>query len=149
MTLLVGYVPTATGFSAIREAEREALARDTDVLVVNVVGPLGYTVPTAADERDLDAVIAHLTGAGVDCALRQVTEEKSPAEVLLAVADEVDATLIILGLHQRSWLAQRVLGSTARSVVLSAPCPVLIVPDIDPQAPKAADGSAPKPPFMP
>lgn len=151
MTVVVGYVPTATGFTAIREAEREALSRQTDVLVVNIVGPLGYTVPTAADDRDLDAVQAHLAAAGVACSLRQFTDEKSPAEILLATAREVDATLIVLGLHQRSWLAKRVLGSTAREVVLAAPCPVLVVPDVDQAGPESVvgDGLPIKTPGMP
>lgn len=151
VTIVVGYVPTATGLSAIDEAGREGLARDTDVLVVNVVGPLGYTVPTAADERDLDAVLARLEQAGVDRALRQSTDDTSPADVLVAVAREVDASLIVLGLHQRSWLAKRVLGSTARAVVLAAPCPVLIVPDVDPRTSESlfGDGPALKAPGMP
>ncbi len=131
MTVVVGYVPTDTGFSAIREAEREALARDTDVLVVNVVGPRGYTVATAADDKTLDAVVSHLSASGVRCAVREVNDERSPADILLEVAREVDATLIVLGMHQRSWLAKRALGSTVRSVALAAPCSVLVVPDID------------------
>lgn len=130
-TVVVGYVPTATGFSAILEAEREALARDADVLVVNVVGPRGYTVPTAADDKDLEAVVEHIRAAGVTCTVREVTDETSPAEILLAVAREVDAVLIVLGMHQRSWLAKRALGSTVRSVALAAHCSVLVVPDID------------------
>jgi len=33
MTIVVGYVPTETGFSAIKEAEREARTRDIEVVV--------------------------------------------------------------------------------------------------------------------
>jgi nucleotide-binding universal stress UspA family protein len=135
MTIVVGYVPTETGFSAIKEAEREAQARNVPVVVVNVVGPAGYTVPTAADERDLDAVTAYLTKRGVQNSLRQVTDDASPADVILAVAKEVDAALIVLGLHQRPWIARELLGSTARSVVLAGACPVLIVPDVDERKP--------------
>jgi nucleotide-binding universal stress UspA family protein len=131
MTVVVGYVPTETGFSAIKEAVREARSCDVDVVVINVVGPVGYTVPTAADERDLDAVTAHLNQSGVRNSRRHVTADASPADVILGIAEEVEATLIVLGKHHRTWIAQRLLGSTARSVVLAAPCPVLIVPDID------------------
>jgi nucleotide-binding universal stress UspA family protein len=131
VTVVIGYVPTETGYSAVKEAEREARSRGVAVVVVNVVGAAGYTVPTAADERNLDAVTARLTESGVPNSLRQVTDDAAPADVILGVAREVDASLIVLGLHQRSWIAKRVLGSTARSVVLAAPCPVLIVPDID------------------
>ena len=134
---------TETGFSAIKEAEREARARDIEVVVVNVVGPAGYTVPTAADERDLDAVTAHLTNHGVRNSVRQVVDDASPADVLLGVAKELDASLIVLGMHQRLWIGRQLLGSTAMSVVLAAPCPVLIVPDIDPRKPVSGDGDAP------
>ena len=132
MTVVVGYVPTETGFSAVTEAERQARCRDVPVVIVNIVGPTGYLVPTAADERDLEGVLAHLTAAGVRNSLRQVTDDAPPSDVILRVAREVNASLIVLGLHQRSWIAKRALGSTARSVVLGgAPCPVVIVPDVD------------------
>jgi nucleotide-binding universal stress UspA family protein len=143
MTVVVGYVPTETGFSAVREAELEAKARDVPVVVVNVVGPAGYTVPTAADERDLDAVTAYLTRSGIPNSLRQVTGAASPADVILAVAKEVGASLIVLGLHQRPRIARELLGSTTRSVVLAGPCPVLIVPDVDERKPRYEHVQAP------
>jgi nucleotide-binding universal stress UspA family protein len=147
MTVVVGYVPTETGFSAVTEAERQAHSRDAAVLIVNVVGSAGYGVPTAADQPDLDAVAAHLTASGVRNALRQVTDDAPPGEIILNIAREVDASLIVLGLHQRSWLARRVLGSTARTVVLAAPCPVLIVPDVDPHSKEAQAAKADAPPL--
>ncbi len=145
MTVVVGYVPTETGFSAVTEAERQAHCRNVAVVIVNVVGTEGYRVPTAADERDLDAVAAHLTAGGVRNSLRQITDDARPADIILGVAREVEASLIVLGLHQRSWIAKRALGSTARSVVLGAACPVLIVPDIDQRSkqPRSTDIEAP------
>ena len=131
MTIVVGYVPTQTGLLAIEEAAREAHARDTDVIVVNVVGPAGYVVPTAAEEKTLDAVAARLSRDGVRNSLRQVNAETSAADVILGIARDVDASLIVLGMHQRSWLAKRAFGSTIRSVALAAACSVLVVPDVD------------------
>ncbi len=131
MTVVVGYVPTETGFSAVTEAEREARCRGVGVVVVNVVSTAGYVLPTAADQQNLDAVAAHLSAAGVAHSLRHVTDNSAPSEVILDVAREVGASLIVLGLHQRSWIARRVLGSTAQSVVLGAPCPVIVVPHVD------------------
>lgn len=148
MTVVVGYVPTETGFSAVTEAERQARCRDVAVLVVNVVGSAGFSVPTAADQKDLDAVTAHLTASGVRNSLRHITDDAPPAEVILNVAREVDASVIVLGLHQRSWIATRVLGSTARSVVLDAPCPVLIVPDIDQRSKERLSEEADAPPLQ-
>src|SRR5664279_2538392 len=79
MTVVVGYVPTETGFLAVTAAEREARAIDAPVVIVNVVGYSGYTVPTAADERDLDAVGAYLTAHGVRNSLRHFDEVESEA----------------------------------------------------------------------
>jgi hypothetical protein len=88
--------------------------------------------------------------------LHQITDEAPPAEIILDVARDVEASLIVLGLHQRSWIAKRVLGSTARSIVLAAPCPVLIVPDIDQHSQGGRSADAPPlssmgqtPPFTP
>jgi nucleotide-binding universal stress UspA family protein len=131
VSIVVGYVPTETGFSAIKEAEREARARDVPVVVVNVIGPAGYAVPTAADERNLDAVTDYLTNNGIQNSLRQVSEAGSAADVILEIARELSASLIVVGLHQRPWIARELLGSTVRSIVLATPCPVLVVPDID------------------
>jgi nucleotide-binding universal stress UspA family protein len=131
MTVVVGYVPTETGFSTVVEAERAARCRVVDVVIVNVVGAAGYVKPTAADERNLDAVTAYLDKRGIRNSVRSVKTDDRPAEVILGVAREVDASFIMLGLHQRSWIARRMLGSTAQAVVLAAPCPVLVTPDVD------------------
>ena len=134
MTVVVGYVPTETGFLAVTAAEREARALDAPVVIVNVVGYSGYAAPTAADERDLDAVGAYLTAHGVRNSLRhfdEVESEESVPEIILDVARQEHATLIVLGLHQRPLIKKRLLGSTAESIVLAASCPVLIVPDVD------------------
>ncbi|MFZ2013403.1 MAG: universal stress protein [Nocardioides sp.] len=131
MTVVVGYVPTMTGLLAITEAAREAQTRETEVVVVNVVGEMGYAVSTAAEEKDLDAVTAQLTGDGISNSMHQVNSDTSAADVILEVAQARHASLIVLGMHQRSWLAKRALGSTVRSVALAAPCPVLVVPDVD------------------
>ena len=48
MTVVVGYVPDATGNLALAEAVRQAQWRSTDVVVVNAVVQAGYTTPTAA-----------------------------------------------------------------------------------------------------
>jgi nucleotide-binding universal stress UspA family protein len=149
MTVVVGYVPTETGFFAVREAAREAKSRDLAVVIVNVVGAGGFTSPTAAGERSLDAVTAYLTKRGVPNTVRHVTDDAPPADILLSIAKEVNAELIVLGAHPRSWIARRLLGSTTQSVVMAGPCPVLIVPDVDPSGRNGLldddDESPPKP----
>ncbi len=128
MTVVVGYVPDDTGVLAVREAAQQALWRDTDVVVVNVVDASGYTRPTAADEKELDAIEADLTSKGVRFSTRHIEDTTVRAsERILAVAEEVGAELVVVGIKRRSAVAKAVLGSTAQRVITGATCPVLTV----------------------
>lgn len=49
-----------------------------------------------------------------------------PADVLVALADELDADLVVIGSHGYGGI-DRVLGTTAAKVVNRAPCSVLVV----------------------
>lgn len=48
-----------------------------------------------------------------------------PAEVILQVADEVAASLIVMGTHGRNGLVRMLLGSVTERVIREAACPVL------------------------
>jgi nucleotide-binding universal stress UspA family protein len=50
-----------------------------------------------------------------------------PAEVIVKVAGELGADLIVMGTHGRGGLAGLVLGSVANHVLQQAACPVLLV----------------------
>jgi nucleotide-binding universal stress UspA family protein len=49
------------------------------------------------------------------------------AERVVALAQEAEAELIVLGTHSRQGFARWVLGSVAEEVVRSAPCAVLVI----------------------
>jgi nucleotide-binding universal stress UspA family protein len=49
------------------------------------------------------------------------------AEQVLAVADEVSASLVVIGLRRRSPVGKLIMGSVAQRILLSADCPVLAV----------------------
>lgn len=128
MTVVVGYVPDATGYLAVTEAIREARWRETDVVVVNVVDSVGYTRPTAADELDLDALGARLDTEGVPHRIRHVDIGSGAAsDAILGVAKEVGAQLLVVGIHRRSPVGKALLGSNAQRILLGATCPVLAV----------------------
>jgi nucleotide-binding universal stress UspA family protein len=128
VTVVVGYVPDATGYLAVTEAIREARWRNTDVLVVNAVDAAGYTRPTAADELDLDAVTARLEAEGVPHSISHPDVGNGTAsDAVLTVADEVGAELLVVGMHRRSPVGKALLGSNAQRILLGADCPVLAV----------------------
>jgi len=52
-------------------------------------------------------------------------EEGDTAKVILDVALEIGAGLIVMGTHGRTGLGRLLLGSVAEQVLRKAPCPVL------------------------
>jgi nucleotide-binding universal stress UspA family protein len=128
VTVVVGYVPDATGYLAVTEAVREARWRETDVVVVNAVDTDGFTKPTAADELDLDALTARLETEGVRHEVRRLDIDSGTAsDAVLGVAQQVGAELLVVGMHRRSPVGKALLGSNAQRILLGASCPVLAV----------------------
>ena len=128
MSIVVGYVPDPTGFLAVTEAVRQARWRQTDVIVVNCVDEAGYKRPTAADGLDLEALEARLRDEGVPHRVEHRDVHAGHAsDVILTVAEESGAELIVVGLHRLSPVRKALLGSTAQRVLLEATCPVLAV----------------------
>jgi len=79
-----------------------------------------------------DRAARELAAAVPDEARRACTIEERiaigrPHDVILTIARETAADLIVIGAHARSGLDLHVLGSTADHVVREAACPVLIV----------------------
>lgn len=107
------------------------------MLILNVLeGPPGldreFPVNTAflkqmQEESDRELVkLAHLAEKdGIACETRQVYGQ--PAASVARVAEEVRATLIVMGTHGRTGWDRLLLGSAAEAVVREAPCPVLTV----------------------
>lgn len=50
-----------------------------------------------------------------------------PISVILGMAQEIGADLIVMGTHGRTGVRRLLMGSVAEAVVRKAPCPVLIV----------------------
>jgi nucleotide-binding universal stress UspA family protein len=63
-------------------------------------------------------------GLEVEIRLRELTE---PAEGIVAVAQQEDCDLIVMGTHSREGLARLLLGSVAERASRLAPVPVLLV----------------------
>lgn len=89
---------------------------DPDDVVKRIIGVRELT-------RELTAPLRNY-GVGVEIGGRV---GDSVGDEIVAVADEIDATRIVVGGRQRSPTGKAVFGSTAQRVLLNAPCPVTFV----------------------
>ena len=129
MAVVVGYVPTAEGRAALRHAAKECRLRNPMLVVINSNrGGRDLNGSEAARyEEELASVRAELDSVGITNEVRQLVRGQEPAEDLIAVAEEVDADLIVIGLRRRTPVGKLILGSNAQQVLLDASCPVLAV----------------------
>lgn len=127
MSVVVGYVPTREGETALQHAVREARSRAVRLLVVNTSRGDALVDERYADDQQLAALTATLTASGVDHELVHGIRGRDASEEILAVAHERGADLVVIGVRRRSPVGKLLLGSTAQRVLLDAPCPVLAV----------------------
>jgi len=129
MSIVVGYVPRAEGRAALRRAAEEARLRGTRLIVINSNRGGSHLDDEDAirHERELEAVREKLDQDGVDHEVRQLVRGLDPAEDVIAVAEEVQADIIVIGLRRRTPVGKLILGSNAQRILLDAPCPVLAV----------------------
>jgi nucleotide-binding universal stress UspA family protein len=129
MSIVVGYVPTPEGRAALRRGAEEARLRDTRLVVINSnrggreMGP----ADSVRQENELEEVRVQLDRDGIANEVRQMVRGLEPAEDLIAVAEEVGADFIVIGLRRRTPVGKLILGSNAQRVLLEATCPVLAV----------------------
>lgn len=76
-------------------------------------------------EQQLAETAAELEREGLT--VNTAAREGYPPEVIVSVAEEIDADLVVMGTHGRTGLQHLLLGSNAERVVQHAPCPVLTV----------------------
>ncbi|CAN5555818.1 universal stress protein [soil metagenome] len=132
-SIVVGYVPKPEGRAALRRAAEEAQLRNARLVVVNSHrGAREFDRDDAAEtEAQLEEVRDQLKDTGVEHEVRQLVRGMDPAEDLIAVAEDVGADFIVIGLRRRTPVGKLILGSNAQRVLLDAPCPVLAVKAVE------------------
>jgi len=145
---LVGADLSTQSVRAIHAAK--ALLKDEggDARIVQIVAPVGapdraYSEKSPQDilreqglreqKRQLESLVAEVFPAA---RAEQVQTVDRAFEALNAIAEEWDATGVIVGTHGRSGLARLFLGSTAEELLRTSKRPVLVVRD-------APDASSP------
>ncbi|MGC5615511.1 universal stress protein [Georgenia sp. Z1491] len=129
MSIVVGYVPTPEGRSALRRAAAEAKLRQSKLIVVNSQhgGRTWDPEESVRFEDDLARVRTELEAEGVDHELRTLIRGQDPADDLVEVASQENADFIVIGLRRRSQVGKLLLGSNAQQILMKADVPVLAV----------------------
>lgn len=124
--IVVGFVSTPEGHAALRHAGREALLRTLPLIVVDLSREGHDATPTSI-EPDLAELRAECDAANLTVDIAAAESFLEPSEHVLKVAQEVDATLIVVGQRHRSRVGKFLLGSSVQRIVLEADCPVVTV----------------------
>jgi nucleotide-binding universal stress UspA family protein len=130
MTVVVGWTPDARGHAALERAAQEARAHAEPLLVVNATSGTSTVDDRFAGADDVSGVRTLLDSLGVEAEVRQPVV-RDVTEALLAVAEEVDASVLVIGIRHRSPVGKLIMGSTAQRILLDARCPVLAVKATD------------------
>ena len=126
MTIVVGYVPKPEGEAALDRAITEAQLRSEDLVVVNSSSGDAYADASWATDEQPEAVQSRIRAAGVSYELVH-TMGKEPAEHVVEVVDKAHASLLVIGLRRRTSVGKFLMGSSASTILMQAPCPVLAV----------------------
>jgi nucleotide-binding universal stress UspA family protein len=137
--ILVATDFSSTAHAAFRTALDLAKALGATVEVVHVRTPLGNIetagiLPGSGREREIeDEIDANLTvlrdqalAAGVACITSSL--EGTAHVSIVAHAQHIGATLIVVGTHGRTRLSHAVLGSIAEKIVQHTSVPVVVIP---------------------
>jgi nucleotide-binding universal stress UspA family protein len=125
---VVGYVDKPEGWAALRRAAEEAGRREFSLILVHAPRDTSSSVTSsAANAGEAGRLAAELAALPLAHEVRDLAEGDDFAEGLIAVAEEVGADMIVIGLRRRSPVGKLILGSNAQRILLDAPCPVLAV----------------------
>ena len=125
--IVVGFVPTKEGRAAVARAAEECLLRKTPMVIINSSRGGRDLGPDNPADRELDTLMAELAERGIEVDTRHLIRGNEPAEDLIAVAGEMKADFIVIGLRRRTPVGKLILGSNAQRILLDAPCAVIAV----------------------
>lgn len=101
--------------------------RSEDLIVVNSSRGDSAVDDRIATDSDVARIAEFAEQAGVKFEYRQVQHGRAASADIVDVADEVSATLIVIGSRGRSPLGKLLLGSAALEVLSHARQPVVTV----------------------
>lgn len=124
--IVVGWSPDEFGEAALARAVEEARLRQGRVVVVNATRGDALVDDRYADEDQLARLATELAASGVEVDVRR-SMGADVGDQVLAVAADVSADLVVIGLRRRSPVGKLLMGSVAQRILLGAECAVLAV----------------------
>lgn len=130
MKIVVGYDGSNASKDALRLARTHARAfGDTRVYVLRSIS--GRASEDAEDikeaEGDLEYARHLFEEAGIPVETHLLVRGMSPGEDIVKFAEDNKADEIVVGIRRRSRVGKAIFGSTARYVIMEAPCPVVTI----------------------
>ena len=129
MTIIVAYVPRPEGQAALDKGIEIATRRNERLVVVNA-GPGGSQSQEDASVMngyEAERVEANLATLPIEVEFKQFVRGKSAVEEIEDLVEQLQPSLLIIGLRKRSAVGKLLLGSVAQEILMSVPCPVLAV----------------------
>jgi nucleotide-binding universal stress UspA family protein len=127
MTVLVGYKASREGDAAFEAALREASAHRERLVLLNSPHQGAPVDAALASEDEVRSFAERAAAAGVELEVRQSPHTDDLVEALVATAEEVGASMIVIGLRRRTPVGKLIMGSTAQQILLRSELPVLAV----------------------
>jgi nucleotide-binding universal stress UspA family protein len=128
MRILVAYDGSAGAKRALTIAQRRARALFGELIICNSADGADLEESTETTlKNNLREAEMLCQACGVACKTQMAIGNKTAAEDIIACADEQKVDEIVVGIKKRSNLGKMIFGSTARILILQAPCPVLTV----------------------
>lgn len=127
MTILVAYVPRPEGQAALDKGIEIATRRNEPLVVVNA-GPGGRQEdPSVVNGYEAERVEERLAALPIQAEFKQFVRGKSAIEEIEEMVEQLQVSVLIIGLRKRSPVGKLLLGSMAQEILLNVPCPVLAV----------------------
>jgi nucleotide-binding universal stress UspA family protein len=127
VTVLVAYLPTPEGEAAFAAGLAEADRRSEPLVLVNSPRSGAPVSNTVADEPTLARLRESAATHHVQLDVRLEGHTDDLVDLLLTTADEVDASVIVIGLRHRTAVGKLLMGSNAQRILLQTKRPVLAV----------------------
>ena len=127
MTILVAYVARPEGRAALDKGIEIATRRNEPLVVVNA-GPGGHQEdPALISGYEAERVAERLATLGIQAEFKQFVRGKSAIDEIDSLVNELNVSVLVIGLRKRTAVGKLLLGSVAHDILMSVPCPVLAV----------------------